>query len=153
MSDEPLHPFPEASPLWAEVIDLADMRVQFGRPRYPTKICEHRKLIYDPKERRVWCQDCERTIDGFDAFMTLTRQFTEMVKAAQRLFRQAKEARDSHIGRIAAKKLDKAWSGNVMAVACPHCRGGLLPEDFEGGASVTSRDIEIARRGRAKERS
>lgn len=51
----------------------------------------------------------------------------------------------------AVKALDKAWSGKTMAVPCPHCDGGLLPEDFVTIRSATSRDLELARR-RRKER-
>lgn len=52
----------------------------------------------------------------------------------------------------AVKALDKAWSGNVMAVDCPHCRWGLLPEDFvTGGIGQQSRELETARRARRRE--
>ena len=148
MADNPIDPRPDATPMWAEVIDLAEVRVQFGLPRNRHDRCEHRSLTYNVDERRVWCKDCERTIDGFDAFMVLVRGFAAMEQDARHKLEKAEEAKNAHLGRRAAKALDKAWSGQQMAVACPHCRGGLLPEDFDGRLSATSRDIELARRAR-----
>ncbi|NFV79979.1 hypothetical protein [Magnetospirillum aberrantis] len=141
---------PNVTPRWAEVINLADVRVQFGRPRYPGgRVCDHRSMFYNVEDRRVWCRDCEKTIDGFDAFLVLVKHFAAMERAARHKLDQAAAAEKAHLGRRAAKELDHAWSGRQMAVACPHCRGGLLPEDFtERGISATSREIELARRNR-----
>lgn len=148
MADDPIDPRPDATPLWAEVVDLAEVRVQFGLPRNRHDRCPHRRLTYNVEDRRVWCQDCERSIDSFDAFMVLVRNFAAMERAARAKMEKAEEARDAHLGRRAAKELDRAWSGRQMAVACPHCRGGLLPEDFDRGVAATSREIELARRAR-----
>jgi hypothetical protein len=38
-------------------------------PRYP----KHLALVYSTQERRMWCEDRERTIDNFDALMTTIR--------------------------------------------------------------------------------
>lgn len=49
------------------------------------------------------------------------------------------------------KELDRAWHKGAYAVACPHCRGGLLPEDFaDSGLALISREMEEARRKRGK---
>ena len=147
--ENPIDPRPDSTPRWAEVIDLAEVRVEFGLPRNRHERCAHRSLTYNVEERRVWCRDCERSIDGFDAFMVLVRNFAAMEQAARAKMTQAEEAKSAHIGRRAAKKLDQAWSGQQMAVGCPHCNGGLLPEDFEH-VGMRSRELELARRARLK---
>lgn len=151
MAENPIDPRPDAAPLRQVVVDLGDMRVQFGLPRTPRPKCSHKRLTYSPEERRVWCLDCESTVDGYDAFMVLVTHFQNMEREARRRLKRATEAQQAHIHRTAAKALDRAWSGrSPMAVACPHCGDGLLPEDFQNGGLQTSRQIEIARRERKR---
>lgn len=139
------------TPFGSPVIDLAEMRIAFGRAKDFKKVCNHRRLTYDPKERRVWCQECESTVDSFDAFMTLVSHWHEMERAARAKLARAAETEKATLVKRAAKNLDQAWNRKFpMAVACPHCHGGLLPEDFLSGGSQVSRDIEIARRARLK---
>jgi ribosomal protein S27E len=154
MSDVPLLPYVprdgDTRPI-ATVVDLAGVKLRWGaRDHKAPRPCEHLSLVYNQTERRVWCEDCNATVEGFDAFMTITKHFERMMSDAQHKSRTASEAL-RHSARLrATKELDRTWSGNVMAVACPHCRGGLLPEDFAGGAgSAWSRELEIARRKKA----
>ncbi|MGA0604931.1 hypothetical protein ACO2Q0_02940 [Phenylobacterium sp. VNQ135] len=139
-----------STPFGSPVIDFAEMRIKFGRPpQGRIKTCEHKSLIYSTADRRVWCEDCERTVDSFDAFKTLVDHFHAMERAAAGKLRAAKEAVAAVVHRKAAKVFDRAWSGRQMAVCCPHCRRGLLPEDFDHGGSQVSAEIERARRARA----
>jgi hypothetical protein len=133
-----------------ELIDLAGVRIQRGTPKYNPNQCKHKNILYqsNSKERRIWCSDCERDIDPFEAFMMLSEHLEEMLSDAKSMRRQAFDALKNTARLRATKALDQAWSGNVMAVACPHCHGGLLPEDFTNGGHQTSREIEIARRKR-----
>jgi ribosomal protein S27E len=135
----------------ATIIDLAGVRVRMGFPAPKAKICEHKTLIYSVHERLVWCEDCEQLIDAFSALMTIVRQFDAMVSAARSANRKANEALGAVARLRAVKTLDRVWSGNTMAVQCPHCKGGLLPEDFANGASASwARELEIKDRLRKK---
>ena len=133
----------------AEIIDLDGVRIQFGVRKARGSRCEHRNMLYSREESRVWCKDCDRTIENFDAFMTLVTHFQDMSRAARRKMEKADEAEKASINRRAAKEIDRAWSGNCMAISCPHCAGGLLPEDFERGVGQRSREMELARRKKA----
>jgi hypothetical protein len=146
MTDEPLIPY-------CDVVDLADVRIQRGQPPYNPNRCKHRKLIFanSHDERRIWCAECEQTIDPFTAFVMLAERIDKMVGIVKDKMQKADAALGAVARLRAVKVLDRAWSGNVMAVACPHCKGGLLPEDFARGADQTSREIEIARRKKRKE--
>lgn len=147
--DIPLISRPDSTPFGAPVIDLAEVRIRLGFPDIkPGKQCEHVHLIYSKSDRRVWCEDCERTLDNFDAFLIFTTHFHEMERAAIGKIKRAKEAEQAVVHRKAAKVFDRAWSGHQMAVACPHCRLGLLPEDFADGGAQCSAEIERARRRR-----
>lgn len=150
--DNPIIPLPDAQPFCAEVIDLAGIRVQWGLEKigkYHPDACKHTKLVYSSESRRVWCDDCKRTIENFDAFMVLVNGFERMEADARRKMKKADEAMSDTIHRRATKAIDKAWSSSLPAIGCPHCRKGLLPEDFEKGVqSRSSREFEMARRGK-----
>ena len=130
----------------ASVISLADVRVSRGWSR-PSKVCEHKSLVYSSKDRRIECKDCDQPVEAFDAFMTLVRHFDSMEAAARLREHQTKEAEAAVIVRKAAKAMDKAWS-RKMAPCCPHCRTGLLPEDFDSIGSMVGAELERARRRR-----
>lgn len=154
MSDEtdiPLIVQDGSTPFGAAVIDLAEVRIRFGiSDRKVGRPCEHRNLIYSREERRVWCEDCTRTIENFEAFMIFTEHFQKMERAVRGKQHLVDKALTATVTRRATKVIDRAWSGNQMAICCPHCRAGLLPEDFENGLSQISAEIERARRARSK---
>ena len=152
MSDDPIIPRTDEGPFASEVIDLDGVRVERGLPDTPHRQrCEHRQLVYNTEERRVWCKGCKRTVENFEAFTVLAQHFENMVRAAAHKMEIANAALKATIHRRATKAIDKAWSGHVGAIGCPHCRGGLLPEDFADGVrSWTSREIELARRAKGK---
>lgn len=128
-------------------VNLDAVRVQMGRPvrRLPT--CRHTDLCYDLENRRVWCMGCKTTLDGFDAFMALAQSWGAVEEETRRRQQQADDAQLASLRGRATKALDVAWEGGLPAVACPHCRGGLLPEDFADGLGVrTTREHELARR-------
>lgn len=147
--DPPLEVFPPGGMLHPEVIDLADMRIRLGRTPIKATKCEHRHVLYSTSERRVWCEDCERTIDAFDALMTVSRYFEKMVGDLRRRHAAVRAAEEAALVSRAAKAVDRVWRGHRMAPCCPHCSGALLPEDFASGPRMeTSREIEVARRKR-----
>lgn len=147
MSEDPIIPDAGSAPFRCEVIDLAGVRVEFGRPARTVQRCEHKRVTYSQEERRVWCRDCERTIDGFDAFMTFVRYYEHIERAVRQKMTEANAAMEATIHRRATKAVDKAWSSGLPAISCPHCRGGILPEDFADGVTRrSSREYELARR-------
>ena len=139
--DPPIDEQPYIQP---QVIDLGDVRVARGLSRRGHSLCNHRQLRYDSHERRVWCADCETTLESFDAFMVFVEHFQAMTSAARRRLDEANEAREAVIHRIAARKVEAIWRGK-MAVTCPHCHRGILPGDALGPVSP---DFEMARRAR-----
>lgn len=144
--DVPLEHDQGSQPFGSPIVDFAGVRVAHGLRKYHHRTCEHKSLVYNPSERRIWCESCERTIEAFDAFMMVVRNFQDMVRAAEHERQLAREALGMHLVRRAAKAIDRVW-GHKMAPACPHCRKGLLPHDMLSCGSV-SMEIEVARRKR-----
>ena len=133
-----------------KVVDIGDIRVSRGQSRRPKAICKHKKITYDLDERRVWCRDCENDVDSFDAFELLVSQQDIAIKQLKRLKDQALAAEAHNLRRIAAKNLEIEWNKRNSLPCCPHCKSGLMAEDFKK-ISQTSRSIEIAKRNRAIE--
>ena len=150
IDDNPLVPQEGSTPRFAaSVIDLGGVRVEYGMPRFYNRRCDHHKLVYNSGERRVWCSDCERTIDGFDAFMTLAHNFHKMMDSARTHLQRAEAAEKAKIVLIGAKEIERTWR-HKLAPCCPSCRAGLLPEDFARGASSCV-SMELTRAVRAKQ--
>lgn len=146
--DRPMIPKTPEERMSADVIDLAGVRVHRGYTP-GGGYCQHAKLTYSQQERRIWCEDCKRTVEGFDAFMVLVRNFGAMVRHAQAEQRRLDDACAKHSHLIATRQVEKAWRGKTFAILCPHCNGGILPEDWaDGGPGHRHRDAELARRGR-----
>lgn len=126
------------------VVDIGDARVSRGMSRRPYASCSHRHLHYDSQERRVWCPDCEKNIDPFDAFTKLVEHFHQ---ATGRLKRREAAIVDSESHTLisrAAKRVDEAWRSRTTAPGCPSCHEALLPEDFADGIK-SRKSLELAR--------
>jgi hypothetical protein len=144
--DDPMEPLGEGGTWNNAVVDFAGYKIAAGRRPWKSPPCEHKRLLYDRSDRRVWCEACAHTIDSFDAFMALADRFQEIANAARNDRQQAADALAAVIIRRGAKAIDRAW-GRKMAPCCPHCHRGLLPHDFAGGAaSAVGFEWENARR-------
>lgn len=131
-----------------KVVDIGDIRVARGMTRRPVSSCRHHTMRYDPKERRIWCADCEQDIEGFDAFEILVGYFDSAAKKAQRLLDEAHEASKFTLISRAAKVIDRQWRSRKMVPSCPHCHAGIWPEDALRMGSV-SKEWDGARRRKA----
>ena len=146
MSNEPIEP--KGFLYGATVVDIGDLRVSRGMTRRPVSKCDHIKLVYDSTERRIWCSDCERDVDPFDAFESLVSRWNEALAGLERRTLQVAEAESRTLRHRASKVMDKAWSSRSMAPMCPHCDKAILAEDVVGGVLMVN--VELERRRRSK---
>lgn len=132
------------------VVDIGDLRVSRGLTRRPVSACKHRQMVYDDRERRIWCKDCETDVDPFDAFIAFTTQYDRAFKDLTKRFQDLQEAERFQLRSIAAREIDKAWRRPKHVPACPTCNHGLFPEDFKNGVTTLGRDYALKRRQQAK---
>ena len=132
--------------LGATVVDIGDIRVKRGLTRRPHESCSHHSLIYDKQERRIWCQDCEKEVAPFDAFIGIVSQIDIVNKRVERMHKEAEDARKHALHLIACKELEKMWRGRKMTPTCPSCNEPLLPEDFTNPTHMVS--LELAQQKR-----
>lgn len=130
-----------------KVVDIGDLRVARGMSRRPVSACKHRPLVYDQKERRIWCKDCETDVEAFDAFLLIVENFKAAASEIERRQRDLEEAISHNIIRIAAKRMDEHFRRKKMVPTCPHCHHGIFPEDVPRMGSI-NREWEEARRAR-----
>lgn len=148
MADEPIIEREYLAGL--KVVDIGDLRVSRGQTRRPYSACQHTALVYDPGERRIWCKDCEKDVDPFDAFKGLAERYSTAVDGLKRRQEHLDEVEQFKMRSIAAREMDKAWRSKGMVPCCPHCNNGLFPEDFKSGPHLISRDYAAARLARSK---
>ncbi|WP_458368753.1 hypothetical protein [Pseudomonas mandelii] len=146
MSDAPIEP--QEYLYGVKVVQIEDLRVARGMTRRPASSCQHKKLVYDEKERRVWCSDCEAEVEPFDAFIGIVEVFSGGMSSLQRRRRELDEAEKFQMRSRAAKVMDEAWRSTKMAPLCPHCNTAILPEDVAGGVASTSKALVAAARKR-----
>ena len=146
MSDAPVEP--QEYLYGVKVVQIEDLRVARGMTRRPASSCRHKKLVYDDKERRIWCSDCEAEVEPFDAFVGIVEVFSAGMSSLQRRRRELDEAEKFQLRSRAAKVMDDAWRSTKMAPLCPHCNTAILPEDVAAGVASTSKELVAAARKR-----
>lgn len=127
------------------VVDIGDIRVARGMTRRAYSGCRHVRLMYDSAERRVWCKDCERDVEPFDAFKSLVENYDAVYKGLVAREERLSEAERFQMRSLAAKAMDEAWRSRKHVPACPHCSNGLFPEDFKNGVGMVGREYARAR--------
>jgi hypothetical protein len=146
MSDAPIEP--QDYLYGVKVVQIEDIRVARGLTRRPHSSCPHKKMVYDDKERRIWCSDCETEVEAYDAFEKLVGMFSAAASRIKRRETELAEAETFQVRGRAAKVMDEAWRSTKTAPLCPHCSTALLPEDVVGGVAKTSKALVIAARKR-----
>lgn len=136
--DPPIEPQPYLGGV--KVVDIGDVRVARGMSRRHYSSCQHRRMVYDGAERRIWCQDCERDVEAFDAFKGLIEGYNHALVALERREESIASLEKFKLRTIAARKMEEAWRHKNMVPACPHCHNGLFPEDFKSGMSMLGKD-------------
>lgn len=131
-----------------KIADIGDARVKRGKSRRPFATCRHMHLTYDDQERRVWCDDCEKEVLGFDAFKVLVGQYVSAWESIERRLNQVKAAEKHALTSRAAKVIDVEWRKLKTAPTCPHCGDAILPEDVVGGLGMVSKELVRAKRAR-----
>ena len=148
MGEIPLEPFDSNRSI---VIDIGEFRIRHGRTPYKEekRLCLHKNLIISSSERRVWCEDCNKTIEPMDAVLSLFNVWQKLEAHYSAEHHKINEGRDATLVRRASKAIDREW-GRKMGVCCPHCRRGIFPEDIGDFAPATvSREYENAMRKRS----
>ena len=145
-SDEPIDPIP----LENNIIQLGEYIFKEGRRRNRFKNgedCPHKTITYCSESKRVWCVDCESTLDTFDCFERLLNQWDQNIHIINKRFEKVKAAEEHTLRSRAAKALDDIYRRRKMVPACPHCKRGLLADDWLTGHQYTvSKELEIRRR-------
>lgn len=135
------------------VVQIGEARIARGKAKRERSACKHLDLTYDSQERRIWCDDCESTVDPFDVVVGLAEFVDGAIKKLQSREAALKEAESFALRSRAAKTIDKAWRSHSMAPCCPHCDEALLPEDIaDRRLSSKNKQMERLRRQKLKGR-
>jgi hypothetical protein len=128
--------------MMATVYDIGDFRVEvkpdtLGLTFQGDTECPHRNLVYSETGRTVECEQCEKQIDPWWAFMRMVRNF----KTIKDRLDSAREALEKDMAtaltHTAALRVEKAWRRRKYVPTCPHCYKGILPMDGFGGSQAS----------------
>jgi hypothetical protein len=147
MTNEPIEP--QNYLHGVNVVDFGDVRVSRGKTRREFSGCGHKKLNYDQMERRIWCSDCEKDVDPFDALMLMLEHYDSACKHLEEKSKRIMEASEFRCRSLAAKNIDEVWRRRKVVPVCPHCKHGLFPEYFAQKVAVTGREYALKRLGKS----
>lgn len=128
--------------------------IEFGKARFKRTNnghCAHQRILYDPVEKTVECEDCGRFLEPFDAFLTMVRNADQAWARIQHARREFHELHKKGLTLKAAKTAENAWRSRSMVPTCPHCHEAIFPEDGFG-RSKTNKQMARERRAFSKRR-
>jgi len=131
-----------------DIIEFADMQLRYKRKQWSSDECKHKHIAYSPTDEEIICEDCNKVIQPFKAFMLLVDRYRDAYDSLQRRLDEIKEleARADKGLLIATKRINEAWRSRSMVPACPHCGEAILPEDGFGRTEINKEMVLQARR-------
>jgi len=132
----------------ATIVNIKDYQftMETEHEREENKKCAHKKKLLHEDGEYIICRDCGIQVSAFWALKDMLNAYSEAMddfKTERRLFNQ--QCKEKQFLKI-LNRIDKAWSGkHQMAIGCPHCRKGILPEDDFGQLQCSA---ELERRER-----
>lgn len=134
-----------------KIIDITDLRITRKRHSYSfmtdkdgKKECDHSEMHMEDHGNVVTCKLCGVQVSPYWALQFAVEKWNQYLKFLKRKENEVNDAKQHNFHLIAVKKVESAWRSK-MAIACPHCRMGILPEDGLGD-HMMNREIEIKRR-------
>jgi len=117
--------------------------------------CNHRHFSIDDHGHTVHCADCGDQISAYwmlnEVLAAYVRKMSELSKEQQKAKRIREDLEKEHRFLNVLKDVHRAWRGrNKMAVCCPHCGIGIMPEDGLGRSKVNPQYNLVLKRERDK---
>ena len=130
------------------IVDLGAFRVSQVREHSTAdrQACKHKHLQLDDHGDVVRCVDCNTQVSAYWALRHLLGEIERSLASLRAREDALAKAKGESLHLLAARKLDKAWREGGQVPACPHCGGGIFPEDVRRMAHI---DADIERRRRA----
>jgi len=135
-----------------KIIQIGKAKIE--RVRSGLERCRHRYFKYDPDGRTIECQDCQKILDPFDAFVELAHIWEEAyttLENRQKELEELEARREKGLLR-ATRRVDEAWRSRSMVPVCPHCKKPIFPEDGFGTSAINKEMALEARKFKKTER-
>lgn len=117
--------------------------------------CLHRRPILDDNGMTIHCQDCGDQLDAYwlvkEMLDCYTRRMDELKKKTADIEKARTEIEKDFLPIKVLRDVQSAWRGKrKMAVCCPHCNIGIMPEDGLGRSKVSPKYNLVLKRERDK---
>jgi hypothetical protein len=125
-----------------DIIQIDQLKIERGRKGF----CEHKYLCYDYENELIECKDCGLPVQPFTAFMVVVKNYNRAIDSLEHREQELidLERRSEKSLLLATRELDRAWR-RKMAVCCPHCGRGIIPDDVNRCHGI-SKEVELERR-------
>ena len=118
--------------------------------------CAHRNIILDDQGDIVRCSDCKEQLSAYwalnEVLACYKRKMSELGNENNKAERIRKDLEKEYRFIKVLKSIQRAWRGkNKMAVVCPWCGVGIMPEDGLGNTTIAP-EIDLNRKRLLKRR-
>lgn len=128
----------------------------YSRFRKEKDRCAHMKFVMDDRGQTIHCQKCGDQLSAYWVVEEIVDAYKRNLKDLQRKINYQKEISEDlekeHKFLKVLRSIQRAWRGkNKMAVCCPWCGVGIMPEDGLGNTTIAPH-IDLNRKRLLKER-
>ena len=118
--------------------------------------CAHRRIILDDQGDIVRCSDCGDQLSAYwvlnETLRCYKKKMSELGNENNKAERIREDLEKEHRFIKVLKSIQRAWRGkNKMAVVCPWCGVGIMPEDGLGNTTIAP-EIDLNRKRLLKRR-
>ena len=144
----------------SNVIKIGDFEFEkkerYSRFRKEKDRCSHKKITLDDQGQTIHCAKCGDQLSSYWVVEEIMDAYLKGLKELKHQKTRAKsinEDLDKEYRFIKVlRKIQRAWRGkNKMAVCCPWCKVGIMPEDGLGDSTIAPH-IDFKRMQLLKER-
>ena len=112
--------------------------------------CAHRKFTMDDQGMTIHCSDCGDQISAYwiveEIIDSYLRRLDDLKHKRTYAVKINEDLEKEHKFLKVLRNIQRAWRGkNKMAVCCPWCKIGIMPEDGLGNTTITP-DLDFKRR-------
>ncbi len=138
----------------SNIIKIGDFELEkkdrYSRFRKEKDRCTHRQITLDDQGQTIHCSKCGDQLSAYwvveEIMWCYERNMEDLKKKIKYQKSVSEDLAKEHRFLKVLRKIQSAWRGkNKMAVCCPWCGVGIMPEDGLGNTTIAP-DIDFNRK-------
>lgn len=138
----------------SNIIKIGDFELEkkerYSRFRKEKNRCAHRKITLDDEGQTIHCTECGDQLSAYwvveEVMCCYERKMEDLERKINHIKTVSEDLEKEHRFLKVLRSIQRAWRGkNKMAVVCPWCKVGIMPEDGLGNITIAP-DIDLNRK-------